>query len=292
MATRTTPTTNTQTPTCSRRTHRHVGSAKLLTRTEERELAKRIERGDLQAKTRMIEANLRLVASIAQKFTGLGLPPADLFQEGVIGLIRATEKFDYRRGYKFSTYATLWIREAIHRGLQKKSRLVYLPADMWRAASRIRRARATLTQRLGREPSGQEIASELGVSEQHVKRIIQAFRDSVSLDAAPSELDIALDENSPTPEREGQSAALKEAVTHSLGRLDRPAREVIELRYGVGNCSRACTVSKAAETLKIPRGEVLRIERSAIAHLQQDGSLAAWTADYPLAPPSRIGQAA
>jgi RNA polymerase primary sigma factor len=296
MAVQITSSVNARSRLRSGRMRYHVGNAKLLTREQERSLAERIERGDFEAKTQMIEANLRLVAAIAASYIGLGLPGADVFQEGVIGLIRATEKFDYRKGYKFSTYASLWIREAMHRGLQTKGRLVYLPADVWRAASRIRRCRKALTQRLGREPISQEIADDLGLPDEHVKAVIQAFRDAVSLNAASTgevELgDTLLDENSPAPDREGESAAVKEAVGCSLGALDRKAREVIELRFGVGGCTTASTVTQAAERLRIPRGELRRIERGAMTLLQQDASLADWAADATDAAPGDARQAA
>jgi RNA polymerase primary sigma factor len=258
-----------------------IAKVKLLTVEQERDLAQRIERGDLAAKTHMIEANLRLVATIAKGFAGLGLPGPDLFQEGVIGLIRATEKFDYRRGHKFSTYASLWIREAIQRGL-RRGRVVYLPADAWRAASRIRRSRAALIQRLGREPDSQEIASDLGLADDQVKTVTQALRDSLSLDAAIPGAgrtglgETLLDENSPTPDREGEAAALKELVSNGLNMLDPQARDVIELRFGVGQSREACTVTESAQRLRISRPELRAIEHSALARLRQQRPIAAW----------------
>ncbi len=298
MAAQITPSVNADPRPRAGRKHRHVGNVEPLTPKQERQLAIRIERGDFDAKTHMIEANLRLVASIAHKSTGPGLPSADLFQEGVIGLIRAAEKFDYRKGHKFSTYASLWIRESIHRGLQKKGRIVYLPADVWRAMSRIRRCRATLTQQLGREPHSHEIAAKLRMPEEEVKAVTQAFREAVSLNAAkPGAEDIELgetllDTNSPAPDREGQAAALKRAVARSLGALESKPREVIELRYGVGRQSGECTVTQAAARLKSPRSELLRLEREAMARLSLDGSLAAWTSDEIEATPRNVRRAA
>ncbi len=277
-----------------------IAKVKLLTAEQERDLARRIERGDFAAKTHMIEANLRLVATLAKGFAGLGLPGADLFQEGVIGLIRAAEKFDYRRGHKFSTYASLWIREAIQRGLQQKGRVVYLPADVWRTSSRIRRSRAALTQRLGREPDSQEIASDLGLADDQVKAVNQAFRNAVSLDAAISgaerielgetlsdenspapdregELGEALlDENSPTPDREGEAAALKTLVGRGLSTLDPKARDVIELRFGVGQSSEACTVTESAQRLRLSRPDLRAIEHGALERLRRQRPIAAW----------------
>jgi RNA polymerase primary sigma factor len=295
MAAQITPSANAGTRPCSGRMYRQIGNVKLLTREQECSLAKRIERGDFDAKTHMIEANLRLVALIAKNYIGLGLPKADLFQEGVIGLIRATEKFDHRKGYKFSTYASFWIRQAIQKGLETKGHLVYLPARAFRAASRIRRCRTALTQQLGREPNSHEIATELGLPDEQVKAITQACLDAISLNAATAgdgdlELgDTLLDSNCQAPDREGESAAVKEMVRRSLGALDRKAREVIELRFGVGDCSAACTVTQAAERLRIPRGELRRIEHAAMTRLKQDGSLAAWTADAT--EPVRLRQA-
>jgi RNA polymerase primary sigma factor len=299
MATQITPPVNAGTRSSSSgRMYRQIGNVRLLTREHELSLAKRIERGDFDAKTHMIEANLRLVAFIAKGYIGHGLPEADLFQEGVIGLIRAAEKFDYRKGNKFSTYASLWIRQAIQQALQIKGRLVYLPARVFRAASRIRRCRTALTQRLGREPNNHEIATELGLPDEQVIAVIQACLDVVSLNAATTsngdlELgDMLLDENSQAPDREGEVAELKQAVSRGLGTLDPMAREVIELRFGVGDDSAACTVTKAAERLRIPRGELRRIERAAMKRLQQDGSLAAWSADATEPNPVRPRRAA
>jgi RNA polymerase primary sigma factor len=281
MAAQLTP-SNTATSCGSGRKHHQVGDAKLLTREQEIELAKRIERGDFEAKTKMIEANLRLVALIANTYVGLGLPAQDLFQEGVIGLIRAAEKFDYRRGHKFSTYASLWIREAVFRGLQKKGRLVYVPADVWRTASKIRRCRKALTQRLGREPSSEEIAADLGMQDEQVKAVLEAFCDAVSLNGSKTgdvELgDLLVNENSPAPDRESEMAALKHAIARGLDALPRKQRSVVELRFGVGESGRAYTVTQAAEQLHIPRGELGRIEQEAMSRLQQDRRLAAWSA--------------
>jgi RNA polymerase primary sigma factor len=273
---------NAGTPPRSGRFHHQVGNAKLLTPVQERSLAERIERGDFDAKTRMIEANLRLVAVIANRYIGLGLPAEDIFQEGVIGLIRAAEKYDYRKGYKFSTYASLWIREAMQQGLQKRGRIVCLPADVWRDASKIRRARKALSEQLGREPNSEEIAAELEMADEQVKAVILAFCDAVSLNAPTTGDDIELgdtllDEKSPAPDRESETAAVKEAVRRGLDALEAKQREVIELRFGVGASSRTYTVTQAAEQLRIPRGELRRIEREATGRLQQDRSLAAWT---------------
>lgn len=262
--------------------YRQIGKVERLTPQQERSLAVRIERGDFQAKTLMIEANLRLVAKIAKSYVGLGLPDADVFQEGVVGLIRATEKFDYRKGYRFSTYASLWIREGMHRGLQTKGRLVYLPADVWRTASRIRRCRAALTARLGRDPSTREIASELGLSEEQVKVVTQAFRESISLHApasSASEIELGemlFDTNTPAPDHHADTAYLKAMVGRRLGALERKSREVIELRFGVGECSEACSVTEAARRLRIPRQQLRLLEKNAIARLAADGPLAAW----------------
>jgi RNA polymerase primary sigma factor len=259
-----------------------IAKVKLLSAEQERALAMRIERGDLAAKTHLIEANLRLVAAIAKRFTGLGLPAADLFQEGVIGLIRAAEKFDYRKGYKFSTYASLWIREAIQRGLQKKGRVVYLPADVWRTASRIRRSRTKLTQRLGREPETHEIATDVSLTDKQVKAVTQAFQGAVSLNttvAGAEELELGetlLDANSPAPDRDGETAGVKAAVVRGLDALGGLGREVIELRFGVGDCSAACSVTETAERLRISRPKLRQIEHRALARLRGEEPIATW----------------
>jgi len=270
--------------------YRQIGKVKLLTPEQERDLARRIERGDFAAKTLLVEANLRLVASIAKSYTGPGWPWADAFQEGVIGLIRAAEKFDYRKGYRFSTYASLWIREAILRGIQGKGRLVHLPADVWRTASRIRRCRSALTAQHGREPSSQEIAETLGIAEEQVRLITQSFRDTVSLNsgtqgAPDTELGDTL-ESTPAPDGE-PSAALRDAIARGLGTLERRAREVIELRYGVGGCTHACSVTEAAKRLGLPRTKLREVERGAMSMLTP--SLAAWA---PAAEQQTVGRAA
>jgi RNA polymerase primary sigma factor len=267
--------------------YERMSQVKLLTRQQERELAERIERGDFQAKTHMIEANLRLVASIAKGYCGQGLPLSDLFQEGVIGLVRAAEKFDYRKGYKFSTYATLWIRQAVERGLQSKGRVVYMPADVSRKAAKIRRARNVLTQQLGRDPNSEEIANHLGLTSEVVNTIANAIQPAASLDApiAGSEVtplgETLRDPDSPSLDREQETVAIKEAVRCGLRTLDGKSRAVIELRFGVGESGERRSITETASRLRLSRAETRQLENRALAQLRRTRHISAWAAQGP-----------
>ena len=263
------------------RLYRQIGRAKLLTAADERRLAQRIERGDFNAKTQMIEANLRLVVSIARGYRGQGLPIEDLIQEGVVGLIRASEKFDYRRGLKFSTYATLWIRQAIQRALQDRARLIHLPAHVSRTAARIRRATRELTTALAREPSSQEIAVALKLSAEEVERVLGLLAEPISLDQPVAWSDEAVleetlvDPASPAPVREGQLNAACASVRGALEALDSVSRSVIELRFGLGDCAES-TVTQTAQRVGRSRADVRMIERRALKRLARDGELVGW----------------
>jgi RNA polymerase primary sigma factor len=252
----------------------------LLTAAEEVELAKRIERGDTEAKERMINSNLRLVVSIAKRYQGHGLSLLDLIQEGVLGLIRAAEKFDWRRGFKFSTYATWWIRQAVQRGVQNRARTIRVPvhvADLERKAARSERQLAT---RLGREPTLAEVAEDAKIPIEHLRQAREAARAVTSLDRPIGEEgDAALVDIIPA---EGGDPALELDVALGDGALERALRslpdlerQVIELRFGLGD-RKALSIQDAAKKLGISRERVRRLERTALEHLERTRELQEW----------------
>ena len=210
----------------------------LLSAKEEAELARRIEQGDLQAKERMINSNLRLVVSIAKRYQGQELSLLDLIQEGIFGLIRAAEKFDYRRGFKFSTYATFWIRQAIQRGLANKARTIRIPVHIGQRERRIARAERDLSARLGREPSDSEIAEEAELPEAQVEEVRAAARTVTSLDRPVGEdgetaFGDLLEGDGAAMEEEIQVSLAKETLRRTVSELPEPERRVITLRYGI-----------------------------------------------------------
>jgi RNA polymerase primary sigma factor len=243
----------------------------LLTAAEEVELAKRIERGDTEAKDRMINSNLRLVVSIAKKYQGHGLSLLDLIQEGVIGLIRAVEKFDWRRGFKFSTYATWWIRQAVQRGIQNRARTIRVPshvADIERKASRSERQ---LMARLGREPTEEEVAQDAKIPIEQLRLAREAFRTISSLDRPVGEEgDATLKDLLPAP---GGDPATEIDVSLGDGALERALaslpeleRRVVELRFGIGD-GEALSIQESARRLGISRERLRRTEREALERL-------------------------
>src|SRR3954449_9537578 len=218
---------------------RDISQRRLLTAAEEVELAKRIERGDQEAKNRMIEANLRLVVANAKRYRGLGLPFLDLIQEGILGLIRAVEKFDYRRGFKFSTYATWWIRQAMQRGLQHHSRTIRIPVHIGQELTKIRSAERKLTTELGRDPTIEELAKSLGMDTAQIEELRSAERVPVSLETpvgsdGETELGSMLPSEGPSPLEEVAVELEEASIRKALERLDANARKVIELRFGIG----------------------------------------------------------
>jgi RNA polymerase primary sigma factor len=251
----------------------------LLTADEEIELAKRIERGDLAAKERLINSNLRLVISNARRYQGVGLPLQDLVQEAMLGLIRAAEKFDWRRGYKFSTYATLWIRQAMQRGLDNTGRPIRLPAHVAQRQRRVNRVESELTTKLDREPTDEEIAKEAKVSVDDVAAMRDVTRVTASLDQPIGEGETTLGElhagEAEAPESEVIELQREDAVQAALDQLPSLERQVLELRFGTGGEPPA-NAREIARRLDVSEQQVRRLESEGLERLSRGGVLDAW----------------
>jgi RNA polymerase primary sigma factor len=252
---------------------REIGKVQLLTADQEVTLAKRIERGDMGAKTEMIEANLRLVVSIAKGYLGRGLSFLDLIQEGSLGLIRAVEKFDYRKGYKFSTYATWWIRQAVTRAIADKARTIRIPVHMVEKLNKVVHIERQLVQRLGREPSPEEIAEELEITTEEVREILRMSQLPVSLEKPIGEEedsslgDFVEDEAAESPFDTAQLLLRREDVVNALNALPRREREVIELRYGLlGGEPR--TLEEVGRAFGVTRERIRQIENNTLKKLE------------------------
>jgi RNA polymerase primary sigma factor len=250
-----------------------IGKVPLLTAAQEVELAKRIERGDHRAKQGMIAANLRLVVSIAKNYRNQGLPFLDLIQEGTIGLVRAAEKFDHRRGFKFSTYATWWIRQAVARALADKSRTIRMPVHVVEKLNKIGRVERKLVSELGREPTSIEIALELDLDVAEVEQIRRSAQAPVSLekpvgDDEESEFGHFLaDETASAPDEAADTTMRKETLRNILSALSARERRVLELRYGLdGNHPR--TLDEVGRTFNVTRERVRQIENQSLKKLQ------------------------
>jgi RNA polymerase primary sigma factor len=251
----------------------------LLTRDEETELAQRIERGDLDAKERLVNSNLRLVISNARKYQGNDMPLLDLIQEGILGLIRATEKFDYRKGFKFSTYATFWIRESIQRAIANRARTIRIPVHIGQRERKIGRVAQELMGKLGREPTDEEIAEAAELDVREVRETREAARVVTSLDRPVGEEEDAslgslLPSDERGPEEEVEIALRGDALRRALERLPEREREVVKLRYGI-NGDDPTPLTETGRRLGISQDAVRRIERRALSELAESRELEA-----------------
>ncbi len=252
---------------------REIGKVPLLNANQEVSLAKRIERGDMAAKQHMIEANLRLVVSIAKGYLGRGLSFLDLIQEGSLGLIRAVEKFDYRRGYKFSTYATWWIRQAVTRAIADKARTIRIPVHMVEKLNKVVHIERQLVQRLGREPRAEEIAEELEISPDEVREILRMAQLPVSLEKPIGEEedsslgDFVPDEHAESPFDSASLSLRRGDIELALASLPDRERQVIELRYGL-NGDPPCTLEEVGREFGVTRERIRQIENNTLKKLE------------------------
>lgn len=252
---------------------KEIGKVPLLTAEEEIELAKRMELGDQEAKRRLAEANLRLVVSIAKRYVGRGMLFLDLIQEGNLGLIKAVEKFDYRKGYKFSTYATWWIRQAITRAIADQARTIRIPVHMVETINKLIRVSRQLLQELGREPTPEEIAAEMEMPVERVREILKISQEPVSLETPIGEEedshlgDFIQDDNVPVPADAATFTLLKEQLEDVLGTLTEREQKVLILRFGLED-GRARTLEEVGKEFNVTRERIRQIEAKALRKLR------------------------
>ena len=252
---------------------KEIGKVNLLTADEETELAKRMEQGDEAAKKRLAEANLRLVVSIAKRYVGRGMLFLDLIQEGNLGLIKAVEKFDYQKGFKFSTYATWWIRQAITRAIADQARTIRIPVHMVETINKLIRVSRQLLQELGREPSPEEIAEEMDMSVDRVREILKISQEPVSLETPIGEEedshlgDFIQDDNVPVPADAAAFTLLKEQLVEVLGTLTDREQKVLRLRFGLDD-GRARTLEEVGKEFNVTRERIRQIEAKALRKLR------------------------
>ena len=252
---------------------KEIGKVPLLSAEEEIELAKRMELGDQEAKKRLAEANLRLVVSIAKRYVGRGMLFLDLIQEGNLGLIKAVEKFDYRKGYKFSTYATWWIRQAITRAIADQARTIRIPVHMVETINKLIRVSRQLLQELGREPTPEEIAAEMNMPVERVREILKISQEPVSLETPIGEEedshlgDFIQDDNVPVPADAAAFTLLKEQLEEVLGTLTERERKVLTLRFGLED-GRARTLEEVGREFNVTRERIRQIEAKALRKLR------------------------
>ena len=252
---------------------KEIGKVPLLSAEREIELAQRMEEGDEAAKKKLAEANLRLVVSIAKRYVGRGMLFLDLIQEGNLGLIKAVEKFDYRKGYKFSTYATWWIRQAITRAIADQARTIRIPVHMVETINKLIRVSRQLLQELGREPSPEEIAEEMDIPVERVREILKISQEPVSLETPIGEEedshlgDFIQDENVPVPADAAAFTLLKEQLDEVLGTLTEREQKVLRLRFGLDD-SRARTLEEVGKEFNVTRERIRQIEAKALRKLR------------------------
>jgi RNA polymerase primary sigma factor len=252
---------------------KEIGGVSLLSAKDEVRLAKLIEKGDQNAKNALIEANLRLVVSVAKRYTGRGLNLLDLIQEGNLGLIRAVEKFDYRKGFKFSTYATWWIRQAVSRAIADQSRTIRIPVHMVDAINRVTRTQRELVQDLGRQPTSAEIGQQLDLPADKVEELLELARETVSLEAPMGDTEASLadfieDEHTRQPDQLTARKIMREDLRKTLDGLPERERKIIELRYGLSG-NDPMTLEQVGQSFGVTRERIRQMEIRTLRRLQK-----------------------